>query len=104
MEPKMIHFEDLWNKAEEYFKSTDPSMSPSSILEEIKMKATLYQTITNNDKLSAEEKKKAKEMMFGRILSALTHLSLVEDINSFAALQTAIEDLSIMKLKNEYEK
>ncbi len=86
---ELKHFEDLWVSCEEFHKQTNNSTS--SILEEIKMKLSLYQTIIDKSTLSKEENKKIKEKIFGEILLSFTALSLEEDINVYQILNSALQ-------------
>lgn len=85
------HFEDLWLQAENLFKD-DPSTTPEILLE-IKSKLSVYQSLDKMDQMSKDDKKKAKAAIFGTLLMSICQLTLVDDINSFAVLQNAIQSL-----------
>lgn len=83
------HFEDLWNKSEEYHISSDESLI--AILEELMMKIELYKNIELRSEISPEEKSKIKNFSLGEILFTLTKISLKDNINTFEALKLALE-------------
>lgn len=82
------HFEFLWEECEDHFKSDNSSIS--SVLDEISMKISLYKIIESKTDLNPEEKQKAKSRTMGEILLALTHLSLKDEINTYTALEAAL--------------
>lgn len=86
-----IHFEDLWNKSEEFHAKSNLDKSSISIIDEIFLKIKLYKSFEEKTDLPIEEKKKIKERIFGEILLTLTNLSLKDDINTFLALNSALQ-------------
>ena len=81
----MLHFEDLWQKAESFHKNSDDSAK--DILEELTLKVCLYKAIEQRSEISEKDKKEARSHLLGEILFTLTKLSLKEDINVFESLQ-----------------
>lgn len=86
-----IHFEELWEKSEQYHKDSNGDNSVLSLINELVMKLNLYNAIEQRTELPAEEKKSSKSRIMGEILLALTHLSLKDNINVFDALSIALQ-------------
>ena len=74
-----MHFEELWDKSEDFHKKFSTDDTPEEILEKIKMTISLMQTIENKTDVS-ENFEKAKSHLLGEILFALTNLSLKDNI------------------------
>jgi len=91
------HFEDLWQASEALFKNdiTDSN----AIVQEIIAKLFLYQSISTKLEASDEEKRQLQHHIMGTIVSTLTHLSLKDNINVFAALQETTNKLRAEKLE-----
>jgi hypothetical protein len=81
---KILHFEELWDKAES-FSSSEP-MDKVDIIQEVLMKVQVYQKLHDNQELAPADLKSVKSRLFGEILFSLTKLSQAESINVFAAL------------------
>jgi hypothetical protein len=84
-----MHFEELWVKCEDLFKSTNDSTSVSSIMDELSMKINLYKLIDSKVDITPEERQKVKSRTMGEILLTLTQLSLKENIDVFECLSIA---------------
>jgi len=97
------HFEELWEEAEGLYKDPANAVSIPAIIAELIAKLSVYRALDTNDKITSEEKTKLKAHTFGKILSAMTHLSLKDEINSYAALKLAIDDLRIDQLELKYK-
>lgn len=85
-----FHFEDLWEKCEKSHSDISNDTT-SSIIEELLLKISLYQSLIHQNKLSIEDLKKIKSLAFGEILLTITKLSLKEDINVFEALAEILQ-------------
>lgn len=94
------HFEDLWEESENLFK--DETSSVPLLIMELKAKLSIYEGLDKSDGLPSEEKMKLKSHLFGKILASLTQLSLLDNVNTFKALTTAINDIKIEKLELRY--
>lgn len=98
----MAHFEDLWEKCEEYHSETTSSDDSESIVKEITMKLGLYDAINRQVDSSVEDKEKAKSRLLGEILFSLTSLSLKDNINVYEALQVALMHHNIDLYSDKY--
>lgn len=96
-----MHFEELWEKCENFHKQSDSSTS-NLILDELMLKINLYQAISSRSDLPEEEGQKAKSRTLGEILLTLTHLSLHDNINVFDALNTALHYRSVDVYDKKY--
>lgn len=94
------HFEELWEESEQLHAGEE--QSTEMIVEELIAKLTVYKALDKNDKIPQVDKLKLKTHTFGKILSTLTHLSLRDNVNTFAALKNAITDLKIDQLEAKY--
>lgn len=97
-----IHFEDLWEKCEQFHQTNSADTSMELLTEELSMKINLYKVIDAKTELSEEDRQKAKSRTLGEILLTLTHMSLQDNINVFESLQTALHyrDVSYFSQKN----
>ena len=93
-----MHFEDLWEKCENFHKQTPTNQS--TILDELILKLTLYKALSDKVEVADEEFQKIKSRTLGEILLTLTNLSLQDNINVFEALNTALYSRTI----NHYDK
>lgn len=83
-----MHFEELWEKSEKFYKSNDDTID--NILNELILKIDLLKVIESKSELLKEEKEKAVSRLFGEILLSLTNLSLKENVDVFEALKSAL--------------
>lgn len=100
----MIHFEDLWEKCENYHKDNNIDNSINFIFDSLTLKLELLKSLTQKENLPAEELMQAKKIILGEILFTLTNLSLKENINVFDALNSALYQNSIQNYTVKYSK
>lgn len=91
MAEETIHFEELWEKCENFHKDANLGTSVQSVLDELIMKINLYKVIADKKEISDTEYQKIKSRTLGEILLTLTNLSLKEDLNVFEALGVALQ-------------
>ena len=96
------HFENLWEDAEKYYKESSGDAPIDSILNELILKINLYKSIDENEAFPADQKTKIKLHTFGEILMTLTQLSLKDNVNSYAALQAALQYKKIEHFGKKY--
>lgn len=97
-----IHFEELWEKCENFHKEVEFDEDISPIISEIVMKLKLYEAVEQKIDDSVEDKEKAKSRILGEILLTLTSLSLRDNINVYEALQIALMHHSIDEYSERY--
>lgn len=95
------HFEELWEESENLFKGD--TISVAAVIMELKAKLSVYQALNDSAGLPEEEKQKLKSHTFGKILASLSQLSLKDNVNTFAALKNAVEDIKIEQLELKYK-
>lgn len=98
----MAHFEELWEQCEMFHKKSEGQDKNPVLIEEVMMKFNLYKVIDARQDLSEEEKQKLKAFTLGEVLLTLTHLSLVDNIDVYKALQTALHYKSIESFNKKY--
>jgi hypothetical protein len=98
----LMHFEELWEKSEQYHNQNSSEDSPEEILNEVVLKINLLKAIEVKTDLPKEETEQAKSRLLGEILFSLTNLSLKDNINVFEALKTALLGHSIGHYSNKY--
>jgi len=91
MSEKAIHFEELWEKCENFHKDANLGASVQSVLDELMMKINLYKVLVEKKEISETEYQTIKSRTLGEILLTLTNLSLKENINVFEALGVALQ-------------
>ncbi len=96
------HFENLWEEAEKYHQEIINDTNHSSIFEEFILKLNLLKLVVENTLLPDDQKKKATQYAFGEILLTLTQLSLKDNINAYAALNSALHYKTIEQLGKKY--
>jgi hypothetical protein len=89
MTTEEFHFEDLWVKCEYLYSKSRSVGSSLEVLNEIKMKVDVYKIFAESKEVSVEDMTKAKSRLMGEILLSLTHLSFIDNINVFQALNLA---------------
>lgn len=94
------HFEELWEEAENLYKE-EPIYIDGAI-RELQAKFSVYESLDRAEKIPDEEKKKLKSHTMGKILACLAQISLKDNINTFAALATAIDDIKVEQLEAKY--
>jgi len=97
-----MHYEELWEKCEEYHKESSIDDDAESIVKEITMKLGLYDAVNKQISSSIEDKEKAKSRLLGEILFSLTALSLKDNINVYEALQIALMHHNIDLYSDKY--
>jgi len=90
-----MHFEELWEKCENFYKEAGNDNLVESIVDELAYKLTLYKALESKTEIPDEERTKAKSRLMGEILLTLTNLSLKDNINVFDALGVALQHRSI---------
>lgn len=84
-----MHFEDLWLKCESFHKNSNDKVS--TLIDELSLKINLYKTIDLKEDIPTEDKKQIKARTLGEILLTITHLSLIDDVNTFKSLSDALQ-------------
>lgn len=84
-----MHFEELWQQCEAFHKNSNGKIS--DLIDELYLKLNLYKTIDLKDNMSIEDKKQIKSRTLGEILLTITHLSLLDDVNTFKCLLDALQ-------------
>lgn len=85
----MIHFENLWEQAENLQLEEIKDSSSEDIINELIIKFKLY---SNLNKLNESEQKEAKKIIFESILLLITQLSSKDNLNVFLILKKALEE------------
>jgi hypothetical protein len=98
-----LHFEELWEKCENFHQESEDKSSPTMILEELMMKVGLYKAIAAQTEIPAEEAAKIKTRTLGEILLTLTNLSLKDNINTYEALNSALQYRSVQHYSKKYQ-
>lgn len=99
----MMHFEQLWEKCENFHKENSADNTTSFILDNLLLKVGLVKSVLEKNNLPAEELQQAKKLILGEVLFTLTNLSLKEDVNVFEALQIALQNNNIEFLSKKYQ-
>ena len=90
-----VHFEKLWEQAEEFQKDGSANITVLQIIEELMMKISLYKAIDAKTEIPPEDRQKVKSRTLGEILLTLTALSLKYNINVYEALNIALQYRSL---------
>jgi hypothetical protein len=90
------HFEELWETSEKLFDAE--KLNVDSILNELQAKISLYRMLGTGS-FDADELMRTKTALMGKILVAMTKLSLKENVNTFLALQQGIEETKLMNME-----
>ena len=98
----MLHFEELWEKCENFHEETSKEESSIDIVNELAMKIGLYSAIIQKSEIASEDMEKAKSRLMGESLLSLTGLSLKDNINVFDALGTALTQRNITHYSKKY--
>lgn len=91
MTEEAMHFEELWEKCENWHKEANLGASSQSIIDELIMKINLYKVLADKKEIADNEYRTIKSRTLGEILLTLTNLSLKEDVNVFEALGVALQ-------------
>lgn len=84
-----VHFEELWEQAENLNTKEDTQVS--QVIEEVLLKANLYKVIDLQVNFSEADKAAMKLQTMGEILLSLAAISLKDNINTFEALGLALK-------------
>jgi hypothetical protein len=98
-----IHFENLWESAEQQLQRETASLSVKDLTEQLITQMSAYRAIDEST-APVEAKNKLKENWMGSILLTMTQLSYKDNINTFTALQLAVEKIKILELSTKYQK
>jgi hypothetical protein len=90
-----VHFEKLWEQAEEFQKAGSANSNIQQIIDELMMKINLYKAIDSKTEIPEEDRQKVKSRTLGEILLTLTSLSLKDNINVYESLNMALQYRSI---------
>lgn len=97
-----IHFEELWEKCEDFFKKNHQNEKVNDLINELDLKFKLYKNIDLNLSLSDKEKQNIKSRTLGEILLTITNISLIDNINVFESLNSALQYRSIETFSKKY--
>ncbi len=97
-----IHFEELWEKCEIFFKDAGSGSQVQIVLDELLFKCNLYKAIDAKTEIPEEERQKIKSRTLGEILLTLTCLSFKDNINVYEALNTALQYRNIEHYSQKY--
>lgn len=98
-----IHFEELWEKCEQFHQPNDTEVSAPAVIEALSLKLDLYKAIDGVSEMSTEDIHQAKSRTLGEILMSLTQLSLKDNINVFDALQLALHYRNVEQLNKKHQ-
>lgn len=99
-----IHFEELWEKCEQFHQENSAQDSISSIIEELSIKINLYKALDSKiDSLPAEESQKIKSRTLGEIVLTLTNLSLRENINVYDSLRESLQHRMVQVYSQKHQ-
>ncbi len=100
----LIHFEELWEKCEQFHQEFSNQNTVDSTLDELILKINLYKAVRSQTYPSEEEKSKICSHTLGEVLLTLTNLSLKDNINVYQALNTALQHRGIPEYTKKYSK
>ena len=92
-----IHFENLWEHAENAQQKNASACNTIDIIEELLMKINLYKTSDNKD-FDDEQRKSIKSRLMGEILFTLTKLSIKDNIDVYESLASTLVTRKISSL------
>jgi hypothetical protein len=86
-------FDDLWNACEQLHQETDQDNQTNTavLMEELLLKINLYKALDARTEMSEEDRQNIKSRTLGEVLLTLTHISLIDNINVFEALNMALQ-------------
>ena len=90
-----LHFEELWEKCEQFQQETAASRDVQSVLEELILKINLYKAIDAKEEIPETDRQKIKSRTLGEILLTLTTLSMKDNVNVYEALNIALQYRSL---------
>jgi hypothetical protein len=97
-----LHFEALWEKAEQLHQSSINGETDASIAEELTFKIDLYRDIAKKEGIPEEEMHALQSRLMGEILLTLTKLSLKDNVDVYQALSVAMQYRSIDHYATKY--
>jgi len=83
-------FDQVWEEGEALFKD---QVSPDDLepaLKELELKIGIFRLLSEKKEIPPEEMKAMKMKTMGEILLSMTHISLLENINVYAALKETV--------------
>jgi len=90
-----VHFEELWEKCENFHKDANTTDNIQNVIEELMLKINLYKAIDAKAEIPEADRKNIKSRTLGEILLTLAALSLKDDINVYESLNMALQYRSI---------
>jgi hypothetical protein len=91
-----MHFEELWEKCENFQKEASDHTTTQQMIDELSLKINLYKAIdAKAAEIPPEECQKVKSRLLGEILLVISCMSLKDNINVFEALSMALQFRSI---------
>jgi hypothetical protein len=81
-----MHFEELWEKCEEFHNKKPYNEDLSNIIDEVVIKLNLIKIINIKSEISEEDKHASVEKILGSVLFLLTKISVKENINVYKIL------------------
>jgi hypothetical protein len=98
-----IHFEELWEKCENFQKDASTGAEVQHILDELLMKISLYRAVdSKTTDIPEEERQRVKSRTLGEILLTLTCLSLKDNINTYESLSIALQYRSVQHYNTKH--
>lgn len=98
-----LHFEELWEKCEQFHKEAAGNEKISSLIDELSLKLNLYKAIDAKTDIPLDERQKIKSRTLGEILLTLTNMSLGDNINVFESLNMALQYRSVEHYSKKYQ-
>jgi len=101
-----LHFENLWEKCEEFHQENSENDNSQEIVDELLLKINIYKTVSQKSELLQDlqdEQRQIKSRLMGEILLTLTNLSLKDNINVYEALNVALQQRSIESYSEKYQ-
>lgn len=96
-------FDQLWEACELLHKDMIAQDTASALVDELVMKLGIYKAICDKPEIPPENAKEIKLRTIGEVLLTLTNLSLKDNINVFAALDTARQYRSVEHFSKKYK-
>lgn len=97
-----IHFEELWEKCEQFHQEASKDRTIPGLIDELMMKLNLYKVIDSKTEISDVERQKIKSRTLGEILLTLTDVSLKDNVNVFEVLNIALQYRSVEHYSQKY--
>jgi hypothetical protein len=97
------HYETLWESAEQELATQTAKLSTQELINQLILQLTAYQKLDQAEETPADLKTGLKTQWFGEVLLSLTQLSYLEQVNTFTALETALERAKILSLAQKYQ-